>query len=213
MVMQSAKTVTGQSLCTYLWQFLKVMPFVFEIRQLSMWAIGLPLAGLGLIGMALLWEQTIWPRLCIRWLLLLVPPIAYFLMLGLWHSKFIRYLLPFVPYVTLAAAYPLQTALQSRSRVMKWGVGALTALALCYSGLLGGALSNLYAGPDPRIRASDWMVENIPAGSTVLHDPEPLITLPLGRTEMFQIRTLDLYGNRMQNINNLEFYVHALQDQ
>jgi hypothetical protein len=213
MALQSAKTVTGRSLTTYHWQFLDVTPFMFESRQLARWAIGLPLAVLGLVGMLSVWKRAAWPCLCVEWLFPLVPPTAYFLMIGLWHSKFIRYLLPLIPYVALVAAQPMRIAEGSRYRLVRWGVIVVTVVALLYSALLGCAVSNVYAFTDPRVAASEWMLENIPAGATILHDPEPLIVLPLGHTEQFQIRILDLYGNRMRNINQTDFYVQALLDQ
>jgi len=212
MTMQAAKTVTGQALCTYHWQFLNVMPFIFQARQLMMWAIGLPLATLGLAGAALMWRHALRPPTRTEWLLLLAPPTAYFIVICLWHSKFIRYLLPILPYMSIAAAYLAHAVPQSGRVVTGKVVSALTIGALLYSGFLGVAISNVYAGPDPRVKASDWMVRNIPAGTTILHDPEPLITLPLGHTEEYQIQVLDLYGNRMRNINNPEFYARSLQD-
>jgi hypothetical protein len=213
MARQSAITVTGTSLTTFNWQFLDVVPFMFEGRQLALWAVGLPLVVLSLIGMVSLGKRAAWPNMRVEWLLLLVPPTAYFCMIGLWHSRFIRYLLPLIPYVAFVAAQPIRMALGSRFGLVRWGVAVATAMALLYSALLGSAISNVYAAPDPRVKASEWMLENIPAGATILHDPEPLITLPLGHTERFQIRILDLYGNRMGNINRPNFYVQSLQDQ
>ena len=213
MSMQGALTVTGQRLATWNWQFLAVMPFVFELRQLAMWAIGLPLCVLGLLGAMSLWKRAVWPQVRVEWLILLLSPTVYFLNLGLWHSKFIRYLLPFVPYVALSVAQPLRLVLESRFRLARWGISTVMLAALLYSSLLGSALSNVYAAPDPRVQASEWMLDHLPAGTTILHDPEPLITLPLDHEQQFNIRVLDLYGNRLRNLNHLNFYVQALRDQ
>lgn len=210
MTMQSAITVTGRALCSYHWQFLNVVPFVFQIKQLSLWAIGLPLSVMGWVGVMGLWRRAMWPRGRVAWLLTLVPPTAYFLMIGLWHSKFIRYLLPVIPYVCFCAAQPLRASLESRVKTLRWGVTLLTVAALLYSAVLGGAVSNVYAGQDPRIAASEWLVEHLPPEAAILHDPEPLITLPLGATERFQIEILDLYGNRLRDIRDTEFYAQAL---
>ena len=211
-IAQSAKIVTGQTLPTWTWQFLKAMPFAFEVKHLGLWAIGLPLAVLGVLGIVWLWRRGLWPRERVEWLLVLVPPTAYFLMIGLWHSRFIRYLLPVLPYVCFCAAQPLRASLSSRVKVVRWGVIVLTVGALLYSAVLGMAVSNIYAGQDPRVAASEWMLENLPSGAAILHDPEPLITLPLGSTERFRIEILDLYGNRLRNINDGEWYVQALHD-
>ena len=211
MMMQAGKTVTGQILVTYHWQFLNVRPFLFELEQLGRWTIGGLLgliAGAGMIG---LWKEWLYSPQRRQWAFVLLPATLYFGTIGLWHSKFIRYLLPIVPYVCLSAAWPLDAVIKSSRRVGKWSIGLLTALALLHSAILGTAMSNVYRGPDPRVAASQWMLEHIPPGATILHDPEPLIILPIGSAERYQIQILDLYGNGMKNINNPEFYVQALE--
>lgn len=210
MEMQAGKTVTGRILCTYHWQFLNVRPYLFEIEQLARWAVGTPLAILGGVGALGLGFETIQRRKYPPGIVLIAPA-AYFAFIGLWHSKFIRYLLPVIPFVSLWAAWPLEVLVRGNSRVLKWTAILATSGALLYSAILGLAVANIYTGPDPRIAASEWMLANIPPGATVLHDPEPLITLPLGATERYQIETFDLYGNRMQNINDPEFYLQHLQ--
>jgi hypothetical protein len=95
---------------------------------------------------------------------------------------------------------------------VRWGTFALTVSALSYSGVLGTAVSNVYSASDPRVAASEWMLENIPAGAAILHDPEPLITLPLSAPERFQIHILDLYGNRLRHLNNVEWFAQSIQD-
>jgi Dolichyl-phosphate-mannose-protein mannosyltransferase len=213
MTLQNSITVTGDILTTYHWQFLKVMPFVFELRQLGLWAIGLPLAVLGIVGVLWLWRDTLRSQKHWVWWLVLVSPTIYFITIGLWHSKFIRYLLPVIPWVCLGAAQPFAVALKSRFLLVRWGTAALTMGAILYSGVLGTAVSNVYAGSDPRVAASEWMVKNIPAGATILHDPEPLITLPLGASEHFQIHILDLYGNQLRNLNNVDWFAQSIRDQ
>ncbi|MGB9776744.1 MAG: glycosyltransferase family 39 protein [Anaerolineae bacterium] len=210
MEMQAGKTVTGRILCTYHWQFLNVRPFLFEVEQLARWAMGTPLAILGGVGAFGLGFKTIQRRKYLLGIVLLAPA-AYFAFIGLWHSKFIRYLLPVIPFVSLCAAWPLEVLVRTNSRVLRWIVTLVIGGALLYSAILGLAVANIYTGPDPRIAASEWMLTNIPPGATILHDPEPLITLPLGAADRYQIETFDLYGNRMQNINNPEFYLQHLR--
>lgn len=211
MVMQAGKTVTGQILCTYHWQFLNVRPFLFEVEQLARWAVGTPLAILGGVGALGLWSEAIRRRKNLAGAVLLAPT-AYFVVIGLWHSKFIRYLLPLLPFISLCAAWPLSIGLRKASPFLKRGFILVTIGALLHSGMLGVGIANVYTGPDPRVAASEWILNHVLPGATILHDPEPLITLPLGATERYQVETFDLYGNRLQNINNPEFYLQALQD-
>lgn len=211
MVMQAGKTVTGQILCTYHWQFLNVRPFLFELEQLARWAVGPSLAILGGMGAIGLGSEAIWRRKNLAGAVLLAP-MAYFAVIGLWHAKFIRYLLPLIPFISLCAAWPLNAGLRKASPLLRWVLILVTVGALLHSVVLGIAVVNIYAGPDPRVAASEWILNHIPPEATILHDPEPLITLPLGETEHYQVETFDLYGNRLQNINNPEFYLEILQN-
>jgi len=52
MTMRAATTVAGQAPCTYRWQLLDMMLFIFQARQLLLWSIGLSLATLGPAGAA-----------------------------------------------------------------------------------------------------------------------------------------------------------------
>jgi hypothetical protein len=209
---RSIETLSWNYLATFNWQFLKTSPFVFDVEQLGSWAIGWPLAMIGLLGLVWLLRDSIWEKERFVWLIVLVPAVAYFAYVGSSMMKPIRYLLPVVPWVCLCVVQPLAIALKSRLAFVRWGTFALTVSALSYSGVLGTAVSNVYSASDPRVAASEWMLENIPAGAAILHDPEPLITLPLSAPERFQIHILDLYGNRLRHLNNVEWFAQSIQD-
>lgn len=209
----SIQSLSWQYLATYNWQFLLTFPIVFDFEQLSVWAIGLPLAVLGVVGVLWLWRDMLQRQQSWIWWLVLLSPTIYFITIGLQLAKPIRYLLPVIPWVCLCAAQPLAGALKSRFALVRWGTATLTMGAILYSGVLGTAVSNVYAGSDPRVAASKWMLDNIPAGATILHDPEPLITLPLGTTDHFQIHILDLYGNHLRNLHSVEWFAQSIRDQ
>jgi hypothetical protein len=208
MAMQSAKTVTGTSLTTYHWQFLRATPFLYEMRQLGLWAVGLPAAVLGTVGLCRLGT-----RRDALLMLVLGAPLIYFATISLWHAKFIRYLLPVIPFLCFSAALTLNWLMQLSVRSLKYIAGFVIALSLLYSSLLGVSVSRIYAREDPRLVASRWIVENVSRNSRILHDPEPMILLPIGASDEFRIEILDLYGNRMQDINSIEWYVDSLYEQ
>lgn len=85
MEMQARKTVTGQILTTYHWQFLNVRPFLFEVEQLARWAMGAPLAILGGVGALGLGFETIRHRKYLLGIVLLAPGIYF------WCSSIFRY--------------------------------------------------------------------------------------------------------------------------
>jgi len=90
--------------------------------------------------------------------------------IGTGFMKFIRYAIPLIPLFCLLGAR-LFVELQERCRGRARGaVRALAAAVLASSLLLTLAYLNIYRGGDPRVRASRWIHETIPAGTTVAVD-------------------------------------------
>jgi hypothetical protein len=167
------------------------------------------LAAVGYIILSLsIWQA----RDPVKWLLILVPPTLYFLGIGLWHAKFIRYLLPLIPYAATFAAQPFHLSVKIQLRLLRWSIIGVAIVVLIYSAFLGISVSNIYVGPDPRIQASDWMLENIQPGAKILHDPEPMITLPLRKSDLFETQYLNIFENKLQDINDIDYYAERLSD-
>ena len=141
--------------------------------------------------------------------LLLCWVVPYFLVTGAFHVKFMRYMLPIAPLLTLFGArmlWELWNAASQKSPPLRWGkvrmevkvrlqryfVGILIALIVAGTAFyaiayINGIYSNVHTG----VRASEWLNRNAPYGAFVLkeHWEE---SLPRLRSD-FQFFDLPMY--------------------
>ncbi len=94
----------GQLDYPYVRQFAGTTPFVYQIQQMLLYDMGLPLGLLGLAGFA--WAASrLWRSLNNDWAIIVVWLAGYFAVIGSAYMKFSRYMLPvFVPLVVCGAA-------------------------------------------------------------------------------------------------------------
>ncbi|MGH2502193.1 MAG: phospholipid carrier-dependent glycosyltransferase, partial [Ktedonobacterales bacterium] len=77
----------------YVRQFAGTTPYIYQLQQMLLYDVGIPLAALGLAGLG--WALScIWRRWDDDWGLLLVWIIPYFAIIGDAYTKFTRYMLP-----------------------------------------------------------------------------------------------------------------------
>jgi hypothetical protein len=90
--------------------------------------------------------------------------IPFFLITGGFYVKFMRYLQPMVPFLMLYAA----AMVLSWQRV--WWRRVVWATTVIGTGLYALAFVSMYATDHPWMTASQWIYENVPAGSTILSE-------------------------------------------
>jgi hypothetical protein len=173
----------------YVRQFSGTTPYVYEARNIILWGLGLMLgiaASAGLLW--LLWR--VWRRKAGTWLVVLSWVLVYGAITGSFYVKYMRYMLPIYPFLTLMAATLLVTLFSHRMQFtsrfdsgwMKKSVALLPVVALVL--VLGGtmfqglALLNIYSQPNTRVQASEWMYNHIKPGSIITYerwdDPLPV---------------------------------------
>jgi YYY domain-containing protein len=105
----------------YVRQFAGTTPFLYQIQQLLVYDMGLPLGLLGLAGFG--WALArVWRRLDDDWTILVVWLLGYFAVIGSAYMKFSRYMLPvFVPLVLCGAA--------ALAALAKWGTRRIAGQA------------------------------------------------------------------------------------
>src|ERR1700730_58878 len=133
----------------------------------------------------LLWR--VWKRDAGLWLIVLAWVLVYTGITGDFYVKYMRYMLPIYPFLTLMAATLLVTGVRRAQTKQGQGytqkiLGALSYLAILL--VLGGtmfqglALLNVYSQPNTRIQASQWIYSHIKAGSVLTYeqwdDPLPV---------------------------------------
>ena len=152
--------------------------YLYEARQLVVWSLGIPLglaAGAG----------TLWVILRACWqrrrddILLLCWPVAYLAITGSALAKFLRYMLPVIPFLCLFAGR-LMCVLVRRARP-GWSrslARASLVAVLATTGLYALSYMNVYAQTHPWIETTQWICESIPQGKVLTSehwdDPLPL---------------------------------------
>ena len=129
------------------------------------YGLGLPLVAAACAGAV--WLAVERPRAA---LLVLVFPIPYYLYLGSGQTVFVRYLVPMVPFVCLAAAYFVDRAGELAARRPGAGIArdvAIVALAaiVCAPTLRASVLfDRLMAVEDTRVAGANWIASRFPMG-------------------------------------------------
>jgi hypothetical protein len=160
------------------------------LENLALWQLGVPLAVAALVGIAVLLVRV--ARTAHTWWRLrgglgpeaIVTMTSQLMLVGYtatiffyFGTRFVhsgRYLLPLVPLLAVAAAFGLVTLTRDRSRL--WG--ALSTAVVATTALFAVAFVHIYSQPNTRVAASDWIVANVPAGSSIANehwdDPLPI---------------------------------------
>lgn len=170
----------------YVRQFAGTTPYVYEAQNIVLWGLGVALGLAACAGIVwLLWRA--WRRKADLWLVILSWVIVYGAITGSFYVKFMRYMLPIYPFLTLIAAsalvtfvgYRWKSALDSSWRrvlpVLQLGSIALVLAGTIFQGL---ALLNVYSAPNTRVQASRWMYSHLSRGSLLTYeqwdDPLPV---------------------------------------
>src|SRR5205807_6423267 len=159
-----------------------ITPVVYELQNMVLWGMGV---ALGIAGLAaLLWLcWRVWKRNAGPWLVILSWVLVYGAINCSFYVKFMRYMLPIYPFLTLMAAALLaallyrQGAIDGRFTRAALPIGA-AVLVLAGTAFQGLALLNVYSRPNTRIQASLWMYSHLKPGSVLAYeqwdDPLPV---------------------------------------
>jgi len=178
--------VSGAADIPYTRQFIGRPDYLYELEQLVSWSLGLPLGIVSVLGLAVVLLRVLLKRGMREDLVLLSWVFAYFGVVGSSNAKFIRYMLPMVPFLLLFGARLLiWMAVSPHSKALAWiGRLALASVVLC-AGLYALAFESVYSQRHPWIQATAWICENIPVGARLAteHWDDPL-PLRQGRGEL-----------------------------
>jgi YYY domain-containing protein len=157
-------------------QWVDRTPLLMPWSNMVLYGMGLA-AGLAAWG-GLAWALWRIGRSRPDWPLLLIPVAwssGYFLFMGIRWVKSVRYFLPIYPALLLLAAWALLTLWQKaapRPRPWRIAAGATLGGVLLFTLLWANSFTRaVYREPFTRIAASEWMLENIPSGVSLLTTP------------------------------------------
>ena len=177
-------------------QYIDTTPYLYHVRQLAVWGMGLPLGILLWAGMTFSLGAALLRRRR-KHILLLSWVLPYFLITGSFDVKFMRYMLPITPFLAIMAAsmvtWGVAKLRQSPSRLLRprlayAGLSAVMVFTVFYSL----AYVNIYSRPHTAEAASDWINANVPPGATFLQDSGWEEGFKrLGRYNQFRIEVYD----------------------
>ena len=200
----------------YVRQFAGTVPYLYEAQNMLLWGMGVMLGLAAFAG--LLWLcWGVWRRGGLLWLVILSWVVVYGAITGSFYVKFMRYMLPIYPFLTLIAAALLLALLRwgraVDQRLLRRVASVLAMLAMILvlfgTAFQGLALLNVYSQPNTRIQASQWIYSHVKAGSVLEYeqwdDPLP-VAVGQHTPDMYQQATyadasgqqqtgLDLYGD------------------
>jgi len=180
----------------YTMHFEHTLPYIYHLVNPLLWGLGPLLELVGLIGvlysMRKAWQGDKGDLLVLAWV------IPYGLIIGSWYAKFVRYVLPLLPFISLLAARWLIPWAQDFRRPRRYLARGLIVLTLGTTLFYALAYMNIYRQPDTRLQALAWIREHIPPGSTILVERDSTLKFNqlasrYGLTQ-YRIKVLDHYG-------------------
>ncbi len=170
----------------YVIQFANTTPFVYELQQLLLYDMGLPLGLLGLAGFG--WAVSrLWRTLNSDWTILVTWLVVYFAIVGSAYTKFTRYMLPVFTPLAICGACAIfawlawgQSRLLPALRAFKRSIPARIWWRALWLVVAGGVLAasllftlgidSIYSTNMTRVVASDWIYNHVPAGDTITYE-------------------------------------------
>lgn len=196
--------VRGTLDVVYTLQFTNTPIFLYQLSNL-IWQMG-PTAIL-LIPALLAIILSFTKKNYARYLIFLSFPVLYFISIGTWHTKFIRYMIPLLPFFAIMISYLLYDFIAKFPKIRWILVIAFTTVTFLWAF----AFTQVYRQPQTRIKASEWIFENIPSGSKIKteHWDDGLpVPLPNQNTAIYDRTELTIY--EPDNEEKLEYYGREL---
>lgn len=189
----------------YTLQFAKTIPYLFQIKNLF-WQMG-PVAFFGLIGFILLTINAIKTN-NIKLVIFISFPLFYFLYVGSWYTKFIRFMLPLLPFLIISSAWLL---FKIKERLKTSGSTLIVVFCLL-TFLWALAFFSIYTREQTRISSSIWIYKNISDNSKILaehwDDGLPVTLLTGGNPSKYRIEQLKIY--EPDNQGKIDYYAEKL---
>ncbi len=181
----------------YTLQYVGKINFLYEIKNMTFWGLGIPLGFFSIIGYLLLLKKiSSEVRKEIRLLPILLFTTSFFVINALYAVGWMRYLLPIYPLLTIFAGYFVVSIYDylTTLKILKniWISYSFLFLLLFFSYIWTLSFLNVYLSPHPKISATEWITDNIPGSSTIATEHWDDI-LPIYGGERYNFISLPLY--------------------
>lgn len=156
--------MAGAQIAIWAAHFTNIQPRLFWFTNILWWGLGPAFEIWALLGVGwLLWRRD---RLS---LMAAAFPIVYYLVAGRTGLPFVRYGVPLVPAMAVAAGI-LSADLLQRPAWRRFSL-IVTTVVVAATVLYAAAYMNVYIKPDSRLAASEFIQRRIPEGSRILVEP------------------------------------------
>ncbi len=168
-VLTQADMARGNLELPFTIQYENTTPWLYHLRNLVVWGLGIPLGIAALAGTALIAWRAARHRTALEVLFiaaLLIP----FLWLGAQQVKFMRYLLPLYPLLCIAAALAIPSAMAWLTRFGRkgaWAGASLAGIVIVPTAFYAIAFTTVFGGTHSVDRMSAWIEDNVPPGSVI----------------------------------------------
>ncbi|MFB0545345.1 MAG: DUF2298 domain-containing protein, partial [Anaerolineae bacterium] len=176
-IQEQGAMVRGVADFPYTRQYRNTLPFIYQLVQQLRWGMGWPLGLVAFAGFAFVSLRALLRGRPEEWTILtwIVP---YFLITGSFMVKFMRYMLPLLPFFCLMGAellFRLKRGLQARYSMPGSGIRRLVSriwylvilLVLGCSAFYSLAFVTVYSRTHTWIEASRWIYDQVPDGSVI----------------------------------------------
>ena len=195
-----------------------IIPAGIIVYSASLWGIFFALL---ILFFALFFNFTIRKQKAREDVLLLAWILPYFLIVGSFEVKFLRYLLPIVPVLFLCSSRTLILIwenIKSKRAQLKYPFLVFLLLGFSFGVIYLISFSSIYSQKHPAVRMSNWVQENVPEGSLVLNELWDEYLPNMGK---YQLKTLNLYqpenplkkaeiSSRLTEADYIYIYSHRL---
>ncbi len=212
-IQEQRNMVQGQWRPPYILQYEHTMPYWYQVKQLFLYSMGLPLGVLSILGTLFMLLRVIQefrlrplPALSRRWqamVVLLAWALPVFWLVGGFYVKFLRYMLPLIPFFCLFAAIFVENLWQCFSSFQlrsgqAWRMGIVFVLLgiLGFSAFYSIAFVSIYQREDPRVQASRWIYDHVESGKTLLTELwefAPLVSVAGKHPVEYRVLEYDAY--------------------
>jgi YYY domain-containing protein len=159
---EQGQMVRGKLDYPYTRQYRGTTPFVYHIEQQLRWGMGWALGIVAFTGLAWATVRLLRRKSPPGEAVILAWVLPYFIINGSFMVKFMRYLLPIVPFLILFGALLLES-LSEKVRRLPLGLIVLIPTALWALAFVHG----VYGHTHTWVEASRWIYQNIPPGSAI----------------------------------------------
>lgn len=199
----------------YTLQYVNTLPYWYYLKNIFLWGLGPVISILAILGL----EFSIFSRsnrdsikskfINIKfskfisnfpyWInefqIFLLFYFFYFFVIGISAVKFMRYMLPLYPFLTILAGLGFYSIQQQWYKIYPRSLTFLILFRTCillFLSIWSILFISIYAQPNTRVAATEWILKNIPAGSSLAVE--------------YWDDYLPIYGSERYHFNELHLY-------